>query len=152
MVNKKNQRGDIFISTDNISYRVRNVLKIKDILRKIISAEKKKLVEATIIITDNDRMTELNENYLHHDTMTDTITFYYNDVDSEVFGDVYINLDMVRENAKLYHCSVKEELFRIMIHGVLHLCGYEDKKEEERKNIMLERQEKYLQMYLVDIM
>ena len=61
-----------------------------------------------------------------------------------------ISIDRVRENAKTYGCHVQEELFRIMVHGTLHLCGYEDKRDEEEKSIMIEKQEKYIKMFHVE--
>ena len=144
------RKNIIICCDDTIQYRVRNILKIKEALYKVVKAEKKRLVAINIILTDESTMLSLNEKYLGHDTDTDTITFPYNEKEKDVFGDVYISIDRVRENAKTYGCHVQEELFRIMVHGTLHLCGYEDKRDEDEKSIMIEKQEKYIKMFHVE--
>ena len=140
----------IICSDDTVQYRVKNIIKIKDALYKVVKAEKKRLIAINIILTDESTMLSLNEKYLGHDTDTDTITFPYNEMEKDVFGDVYISIDRVRENARKYGCHIQEELFRIMVHGTLHLCGYEDKRDEEEKSIMIEKQEKYIKMFHVE--
>ena len=144
------RKNIIICCDDTIQYRVRNILKIKEALYKVVKAEKKRLIAINIILTDESTMLSLNEKYLGHDTDTDTITFPYNETEKDVFGDVYISIDRVRENAKTYGCHVQEELFRIMVHGTLHLCGYEDKRNEDEKSIMIEKQEKYIKMFHVE--
>ncbi len=149
---KNPHRSLINIFTENIEYRVRNINKIKDCLFDIIKSERKELGEVNIILTDNETMLSINQQYLNHDTYTDTITFPYSDIDDEAFGDVYICLDMVKDNARTYKCRIQEELFRIMVHGTLHLCGYEDKKDESDKDIMFAKQEEYIKKHLSSIL
>ncbi|MCA1762183.1 MAG: rRNA maturation RNase YbeY [Cryomorphaceae bacterium] len=83
------------------------------------------------VFTTDDQLIELNKRYLHHDTYTDIITFDYTEGET-VSGDIFISIDRVRENAELYSQTFQQELNRVMIHGVLHLCGYGDKSPEEK--------------------
>ena len=134
--------------TENISYTIRDKNKIRELLLMVIKKEKKKLLEeVNIILTDDESLLKINVDFLGHDTYTDTITFSYNEIDNEVFGDIYISLDRVRENAKTFSTTIQKELVRIMIHGVLHLCGYEDKTENSISDKMIFIQEKYLESY-----
>jgi len=134
--------------TENISYTIRDKNKIRELLLMVIKKEKKKLSEeVNIILTDDESLLKINVDFLGHDTYTDTITFSYNEMDNEVFGDIYISLDRVRENAKTFNTTIQKELVRIMIHGVLHLCGYEDKTENSISDKMIFIQEKYLESY-----
>ena len=134
--------------TENISYTIRDKNKIRELLLMVIKKEKKKLSEeVNIILTDDESLLKINVDFLGHDTYTDTITFSYNEMDNEVFGDIYISLDRVRENAKTFSTTIQKELVRIMIHGVLHLCGYEDKTENSISDKMIFIQEKYLESY-----
>ncbi len=84
-----------------------------------------------IFVTD-DIIYDLNVKYLGHDTLTDIITFNYNDELENIGGDIFISYDRVIENAKLYDTTTRDELYRVMVHGVLHLLGYNDKDEAEK--------------------
>ena len=85
---------------------------------------------------------ELNQQYLHHDTLTDIITFDYRE-GKKISGDIFISIDRVRENAGKFNVLFKEELHRVMIHGILHLCGYKD-KDKKSKMLMTEKEDFYL--------
>lgn len=103
--------------------------------------------EINYIFCSDEALLEINRKYLNHDTYTDIITFDYSrpDVSGMVFpdmgggktlcGDIYISYDRVRENAKMFHVKHGEELNRVLVHGVLHLAGYKDKKPEEEKKM-----------------
>ncbi|MDL2239625.1 rRNA maturation RNase YbeY [Bacteroidales bacterium OttesenSCG-928-K03] len=134
--------------TENINYNIRDKKKIRELLFFVIKKEKKKFFEeVNIILTDDETLLKINIDFLNHDSYTDTITFSYNENPNEIFGDIYISLDRVRENAKTYKTAVQKELVRIMIHGTLHLCGYEDKTENSISDKMIFLQEKYLESY-----
>lgn len=82
---------------------------------------------------------QLNVEYLHHDTLTDIITFPHDEKDS-ISGDVFISIDRVRENAKEYGVDEMTELTRVMAHGLLHLCGFQDKTAEDQKIMQLQEE------------
>lgn len=86
------------------------------------------------IFCSDEYLHKLNMEYLHHDTLTDIITFPYQDYPT-IEGDIFISVDRVRENARTYGVSFQEELSRVMAHGVLHLCGFGDKSEEEQSRM-----------------
>lgn len=91
-------------------------------------------------------MLEVNNRYLKHDYFTDIITFDYSDKSHHIIsGEVYISIEMVKSNAEKFKVTFEEELHRVMIHGVLHLCGYKDKKTAEKK-VMKQKENKYLRL------
>lgn len=134
--------------SENINYTIRNKRKIRNLLNEIILKENKNLIEINFILTDDLSLLKINNKYLNHNTLTDTITFPYNTNKNEVWGDVYISIDRIKENAKIYKDKMHTELVRVIIHGTLHLCGYKDKEDNDRKNDMINRQEKYLKLYI----
>ncbi len=88
---------------------------------------------AYIFCTD-ERILEVNKQYLQHDYYTDIITFDYSD-GALISGDIFISIDTVKSNAEKFEVSFDQELFRIMIHGILHLCGQADKTLESKKEM-----------------
>lgn len=102
--------------------------------RKIIENERKIFGEIAIIIGSDDWLLQINQKYLQHDFYTDVITFDYCE-DDIVSGDLFISIDRVYENAKLYNVSRETELNRVIAHGLLHLLGYNDKSEQDIKII-----------------
>jgi rRNA maturation RNase YbeY len=88
---------------------------------------------------------EVNRKFLEHDTLTDVITFDYSSDEGIVTGDIFISIERIRENAASIGIRVKDELHRVMIHGVLHLCGYHDKTPSE-KSEMTEKEDYYLSL------
>ena len=90
--------------------------------------------EVGYMFVDDEKILEVNREYLGHDYYTDVITFDY-DEDNVVSGDIVISLDTVRSNAELFGKSYDEEFYRVLIHGILHLCGINDKGPGEREVI-----------------
>ena len=88
-------------------------------------------------------MLEKNKTYLNHNTLTDIITFDYSEKD-EISGDLFISIERVRENAKIYNVTFELELSRVLIHGILHLIGFGDKTDEEIKT-MRQKENFYLE-------
>jgi rRNA maturation RNase YbeY len=86
---------------------------------------------------------EINKQYLNHDTFTDIVTFDSSEDEDVIAGDIFISVERIRENASKFSVSEKDELNRVIIHGVLHLCGYYDKKKED-KALMTEKEDYYL--------
>ena len=100
-------------------------------LINITSEEGKTLTTINYIFCSDNHLHKLNKEYLHHDTLTDIITFPYGKGDI-VEGDIFISIERVRENAKEYKVLLEEEVIRVMAHGVLHMCGYKDKTMEDQ--------------------
>ena len=111
-------------------------------LNSLIKNELKKTGELSVIFCSDEYLLQMNKEYLDHDYYTDIITFDY--VEKEVIsGDLFISLDRIRENAKNFKTSLLKELYRVVFHGVLHLVGYNDKTEEEQRE-MREKENYYL--------
>lgn len=100
----------------------------------------------SIILCTDQFLLDLNQQYLQHDEWTDIITFDYSKAVSSIHGEAYISLDRVMENATIFDCDVEDELLRVIIHGLLHLCGYGDKTEEE-KSIMRKKERDYIHLF-----
>jgi probable rRNA maturation factor len=129
----------IKIYYDNISFRLRKSGLVKKFFEKVIRDEKKIPGDLNFVFTGNNRIIEINKTYLRHDYFTDVIAFDYGEGEV-VNGEIYISIDTVRSNAKKYGTLLIEEVLRVMIHGVLHLCGYDD-RQEKLKELMFRRQE-----------
>lgn len=117
-------------------------------IKSVIHSEGKKLEELSYIFCDDEYLLTLNKDYLQHDTYTDIITFDYS-VGKILQGDIYISTERVLENAQTYSVSFKEELRRVIIHGVLHLCGYKDKTEEQSL-LMRSKEEEKMKLFHVE--
>lgn len=98
--------------------------------------------EINFIFCDDPYLHKINIEYLNHDTFTDIISFDYCE-GKTLHGDIFISVDRVQENAKEYGVEFFNELSRVMIHGVLHFCGYQDKNKRE-KSIMRQKEDAYL--------
>lgn len=130
---EKTEKIEFFF--EDIDFELKNS---QDIIQWIIEAilrENFQLSHLNFIFCSDSYLHDINLQYLNHDTYTDVITFPYSE--EEVEGDIFISVDRIKENAANFEVSFEEELCRVMIHGVLHLCGYGDKTEEE---ILLMRQ------------
>ncbi|MBO5611517.1 MAG: rRNA maturation RNase YbeY [Prevotella sp.] len=117
-------------------------------IRSVAACYDKKVGEVGYLFVDDDKIIEVNREYLGHDYYTDVITFDYSE-DNEINGDIVISLDTVKSNADLFGKEYEEELHRVIIHGILHLCGINDKGPGEREK-MEEAENKALSM-LADI-
>jgi probable rRNA maturation factor len=124
----------IRIFYDNIDFRIRSWRKIKKLVEKVITKEGKISGDLNFIITNDTVLKEINVKFLSHDYFTDAISFNY-DYQNNLAGEIYISIDTVKRNAKNYKVSYSDELLRVIIHGVLHICDYDDKKDEERKKM-----------------
>ncbi|HUB60499.1 MAG TPA: rRNA maturation RNase YbeY [Puia sp.] len=121
---------------------------VKSTLAILFRQEGKKLGELRYIFVSDKRLLEINRQFLQHDFYTDIITFPLSEPRQPISGEIYISVDRVRDNARKYGNSMKEELLRVIFHGALHLCGYGDKTPLQEKK-MRRLEEKYLQLYRV---
>ncbi len=112
-------------------------------LQAVAEAEDMPLLELTYIFTSDEYLRQVNVQYLQHDYYTDVITFPY--TSNAIYGDIFISLERVRENASHYGVSFEHELSRVMVHGLLHLAGYTDHTDEERAR-MRQKEDEYLRL------
>ncbi|MBO4282478.1 MAG: rRNA maturation RNase YbeY [Bacteroidales bacterium] len=128
--------------THDIAYTLRKKGKIRQWMIETAANERKRIGEISYMFGSDAYVLEINKQYLQHDFLTDIITF--DDCEGDVLnGDMVISLERVRENAKTFHVSVEKELLRVLIHGILHLCGYKDKKSDEERQ-MREKEDFYI--------
>lgn len=101
---------------------------------QLIEEEERKTGNISVIFCSDDYLLEMNKKHLNHDYYTDIITFNYVD-DNLISGDLFISIDRIKENASNFGVTFSEELYRVVLHGVLHLIGYNDKTDDEKKEI-----------------
>ena len=118
-----------------------------DWLSKVIISENKHEGEINYIFCDDNYLVEINQQYLDHDTLTDIISFDYS-IGNELHGDVFVSIERVVENAQDFDVTFEEELRRVLVHGILHYCGYKDKNEED-ENLMRRKEEEKMKMFHV---
>ena len=122
--------------SENITYKLKDKRKIQKWIKLVIEGEKKKAGDINYIFCDDAFLVEMNIKYLNHDTLTDIITFNYNEEsENSINGDIYISIDRVKENSVEYNVPFNTELDRVIIHGVLHLLGFKDKTKADKKNM-----------------
>ncbi len=120
--------------------------KLKVFINGLIAKEKKNLNNLNYIFCNDNALLKINRKYLDHNFYTDVITFDLSSSRKEILADIYISVDRIRENAKSLKLPLKEELHRVMLHGLLHLCGYNDKTEVQRK-LIRKKEDFYLNLY-----
>ncbi len=130
-----------FENTDSIEIPAN----ISDWLKNLILSENKKLGEINYIFCDDEYLLKVNQDYLHHDYYTDIITFDYVK-GKTISGDIFVSLPRISENASSLSKDYGEEFRRVLAHGILHLCGYKDKTEEEQKE-MRSKEDFYLNLF-----
>ena len=105
-----------------------------------------KKMDITYIFCDDDYLLEKNRQFLNHDTLTDIITFDLSETDTELLSEIYISVERIAENAEKFSIDYNTELNRVIFHGALHLCGFKDKKKED-KALMTQMENDCLQKY-----
>lgn len=129
---------------DEVNFRLKSSGKIRKFLESVILGENKLPGDLKFVFVSDDRILDINQKFMGHDYFTDVIAFDL-DPGSEpsVNGEIYVGIETVRRNALLYGVGSYNEVLRVMIHGTLHLCGYRDGTEQERK-LMISKQERLL--------
>ena len=115
-------------------FQLKQKAKVKSWIKKAFAKEGKTIKDINFVFCDDRFLNEKNKTYFGHDSFTDIITFDYSEKDL-ISGDIFISIDRVKENASLFNTSFENELSRVIIHGILHLLGYKDKSEKEKKII-----------------
>ena len=117
-------------------------------LSAVIVSEKKNEGEINYIFCDDDYLHKINLEYLNHDTLTDIISFDYT-VGNELNGDIFVSVERVQDNANDFNVSFEEELKRVLVHGILHYCGYKDKGNEDER-LMRSKEDEKIAMFHVE--
>jgi probable rRNA maturation factor len=129
-------------------FELPNETEISNWISKVIVSENKTEGDINFIFCDDEYLLKINQQYLNHDTLTDVISFDYS-LGNEISGDIFISTERVNENAIDFNTSFQNELNRVMIHGVLHYCGFKDKSENE-EILMRQKEEEKLAMFHVE--
>jgi probable rRNA maturation factor len=135
---------NITFNFEDLSPFLKNRGNLRLWLNATAKKEKQKVDSVNYIFCSDKHLLCINKQFLDHDYFTDVITFQYEGTDG-VSGDIFISYDRIRDNAKQYKQSVTNELHRVMVHGMLHLLGYKDKKPEEQK-VMKSKEDFYLSL------
>jgi probable rRNA maturation factor len=138
--------GKINYFTEDIDFDVPTPVKTKSWLLKSVLSEKSSVREVNYIFCSDDYLLSINRRYLNHRTLTDIVTFDNSDGGGALEGDIFISVDRVRENSLRFNVSFSVELHRVMIHGILHLLGYNDKTPKHRAQ-MRKKEDQYLSLW-----
>lgn len=121
-------------------FELNNETALKKWISEIIFSEGYEFGEILYVFCDDEYLHKLNIEYLNHDTLTDIISFDYK-VGKQINGEIYISVERVAENANDFKTNFQDELHRVMIHGILHFCGYKDKSESEESSMRAKEDE-----------
>lgn len=131
-----------------IDFQLDNEILFSNWISNVIFSENKKEGDINYIFCDDEFILEINKQYLNHDYYTDIISFDYS-VGNELHGDIFISIERVQENAEDFNVTFDEELKRVIIHGILHYCGYKDKSEDEEV-VMRSKENEKIKMFHVE--
>jgi rRNA maturation RNase YbeY len=137
--------GTISFNNHNIKFNLREKLYLKTFLSRVFAEEGVPFKSVSYIFCSDEFLLKLNSEYLNHDTYTDIITFTLSNTPLDIVSEIYISIDRVRENSEKLKVPFENELARVMIHGILHLCGYKDKTKDQ-KSIMRGKEDHYLSL------
>ena len=126
---------------ENIKFVLKNKIILRNWITSVIEEEKITAESINYIFCSDKYLLEINLKFLNRDTLTDVISFNYNEINEPIQGDIYLSVERIKENSLILGQPFKNEIYRIMIHGLLHLIGYEDTKPEEK--LLMTRKEDY---------
>lgn len=135
--------------SEGIGFKPKQILKIKSWLKDVATEEGYQVGTLNYVFCNDEYILETNRQYLQHDYYTDIITFD-NTENCKISGDLVVSIDTVMSNAELIGVDFNQELCRVIVHGVLHLCGYKDKSEDEER-LMRDKENNYLSKFNVSI-
>ena len=130
---------------EDIDFKVKNNRKLKQWIKNSALAEGFKIVELNYIFCSDEYLHKINLEYLDHDTFTDIITFDNSETKGKIDGDIFVSVERIIENANIFKVSFEHELARVLIHGIMHLCGYKDKTTEQEQQ-MRSKENQYLDL------
>lgn len=120
--------------------------KLRLLLKEVCKQENAQLSFVNCVFCSDEYLLQINKKHLKHNFLTDIITFDFSEKKDQIEGDLYISVDRVKENAKKYGDTFKIETVRVVLHGLLHLMGYKDKSEKEKKRMRV-LENKYVSLY-----
>ncbi|MBE50557.1 MAG: rRNA maturation RNase YbeY [Flavobacteriales bacterium] len=126
----------------NTDFKLKNEKTISSWIINVIDEETKELGEINFYFCDDNELLESNTKYLNHEEYTDILTFDYSEK-KLVSADIMISVDRIQENSSIFDQKFEDELHRVIIHGILHIIGYNDKTEEEKK-LMRKKEDYYI--------
>ena len=135
------EKPTVFFSTHEIDFDLEDQERIVEWVSEAIEEEGFELGSIDYIFCSDEFLLNINRSHLQHDDYTDIITFPLEE--NPIVGEIYISIDRVKENASTFQTTFEDELHRVMIHGVLHLCGFDDHEEEDIQEIR-KKEEDYL--------
>ncbi len=130
-----------------IDFRLKEKAKIRRWISQVVENECKTIGEISYVFCTDTYLLDINQQYLKHNTYTDIVTFDYSE-EGKISGDLFISVERVTENAQRFSVNFEHELKRVLVHGILHLCGYKDKSEEDEK-VMRAREDYYLSLQTI---
>jgi probable rRNA maturation factor len=128
-----------------VDFQLHSEAQVNKWLSEVIKSESFKEGEINYVFCDDEYLLKLNVEFLKHDTLTDILSFDYS-LGKELHGDIFISIERVKENAEDFNVGFETELKRVMVHGMLHYCGYKDKSEEEER-VMREKENHYINLF-----
>jgi len=131
--------------SEAIDFKVVNPIKTKRWLKSVIKAEGFELSEINYVFCNDEYLHSINVEYLDHDTLTDIITFDNSEEDELIESDIFVSIERIIDNTKDFNTTFEQEFKRVIVHGILHLCGYCDKTDENEKQ-MREKEDYYLRL------
>ena len=137
--------GTITLNNHNIQFSLKDKLFIKSFLARVFAEEGVVFQSVSYVFCTDEFLLKLNQEYLSHDTLTDILTFTLSNSSLPVVSEIYISVERVKENAEKLKVPFITELYRVMIHGILHLCGYTDQTKSEKAN-MRKKEDYYLSL------
>ena len=135
--------------SENINLPAIDQTKVSRWIKLVAASQGRKAGHINYIFCDDERILEVNNYYLQHDYFTDIITFDYSS-GKTISGDIFISIDTVKSNAEGLKISFEEELHRVIIHGILHLCGQDDKTTESQAEMTRKENEALAQLYSIE--
>ncbi|SDR92264.1 rRNA maturation RNase YbeY [Christiangramia echinicola] len=141
------EKGEINFFSEN-DFVLQKENDFRNWVDQVIESENKYVGDINFIFCDDEYLNDINVKYLSHDTYTDIISFD-NSIGNTLHGDIFISIDRVEENSSNFKVDFIEELKRVVIHGVLHFCGYKDKSERDQE-LMRRKEEEKMKLFHVE--
>jgi len=133
--------ASVSISLADVGVTIKGKRVLYNWIKTVITSEKKKPGEVSIVLCSDEFLLDMNKQFLKHNYYTDIITFDYTEA-NVVSGELYISVDRVNDNASIFNKTFQNELHRVIVHGVLHLCGYKDKSTSEQATMRKKEDQK----------